>query len=85
MTATTGHPHTYRPADQQRARHVLLHDDRGRLTLAPAPAVAPPAGPLRGGPAGPRAGCDLGVTQGVVQVERALQDMTMTATPGRQR
>ena len=33
MTTTTGNPHTYTPADQGRARHLLLRDDRGRLTL----------------------------------------------------
>ena len=33
MTTTTGNAHAYRPADQGRTRHVLLQDDRGRLTL----------------------------------------------------
>jgi len=33
MTTTTGSTHAYRPADQGRIRHVLLQDDRGRLTL----------------------------------------------------
>jgi hypothetical protein len=33
MTTTTSNPHTDSPADQGRTRHVLLRDDRGRLTL----------------------------------------------------
>ena len=33
MTTTTGDTHACRPADQGRTRHVLLHDDRGCLTL----------------------------------------------------
>ena len=33
MTATTGNTHAYRPAERGRTRHVLVQDDRGRLTL----------------------------------------------------
>ena len=33
MTTTTGNTQARRPADQRRTSHVLLQDDRGRLTL----------------------------------------------------
>ena len=33
MTTTTRNTYAYRPADQEHTRHVLLQDDRGRLTL----------------------------------------------------
>jgi hypothetical protein len=33
MTTTTGNTYAYHPADQEHTRHVLLQDDRGRLTL----------------------------------------------------
>jgi hypothetical protein len=35
MTTTTGKTHAYRPAGPGRTRHVLVQDDRGRLTLGP--------------------------------------------------
>jgi hypothetical protein len=33
MTTTAGNTHAYRPAERGRTRHVLVQDDRGRLTL----------------------------------------------------
>jgi hypothetical protein len=35
MATTAGKSHAHSPADQGRTRHVLLHDDLGRLTLRP--------------------------------------------------